>query len=337
MRRSFVTPHVGHGHTSAKIILFGEHSVVYGYPAIAMPLHSLRMTAHAERGDDGASQSDNGTSQSDNGASQSTLTSLGWSGPMQEAPAHFASVLRAVDVAMEFVGHPGAPIHITTASDFPQQRGLGSSAAAAGAVIRAILDAYDVSATPEQLFDLTQEAERIAHGRPSGLDAVTTSADSPVHFEAGVTTKLDFDLAAWIVIADSGIEGSTRETVGNVRSLYESSPDTTRPRLERLGAITEEAVEALRTRDIEGLGAMMTEAHGLLGELGVSIPKLDALVSAALDAGAVGGKLTGGGGGGCVIALAQSGEDARRIENAMVAAGAHAAWTHAPLARGVLA
>lgn len=101
------------------------------------------------------------------------------------------------------------------------------------------------------------------------------------------------------------------------RSLYESSPDTTRPRLERLGAITEEAVEALRTRDIEGLGAMMTEAHGLLGELGVSIPKLDALVSAALDAGAVGGKLTGGGGGGCVIALAQSGEDARRIENAM--------------------
>jgi len=323
MRRSFVTPHVGLGQTAAKIILFGEHSVVYGYPAIAMPLHSLRMTAHAEPVDDASGQS--------------TLTSLGWSGPMQEAPAHFASVLRAVDVAMEFVGHPDAPIHITTASDFPQQRGLGSSAAAAGAVIRAILNAYGVSATPEQLFELTQEAERIAHGRPSGLDAVTTSADFPVHFEAGVTTKLDFDLAAWIVIADSGIEGSTRETVGHVRLLYENSPETTQPRLARLGAITEEAIEELRTRDIEGLGARMTEAHGLLGELGVSIPKLDALVMAALDAGAVGGKLTGGGGGGCVIALAQSGEDARRIEDAMVAAGAHAAWTHAPLAREVVA
>lgn len=152
-----------------------------------------------------------------------------------------------------------------------------------------------------------------------------------------MTTKLDFDLAAWIVIADSGIEGSTRETVGHVRSLYENSPETTQPRLARLGAITEEAIEGLRTRDIEGLGARMTEAHGLLGELGVSIPKLDALVMAALDAGAVGGKLTGGGGGGCVIALAQSGEDARRIEDAMVAAGAHAAWTHAPLAREVVA
>ena len=323
MRRSFVTPHVGLGQTAAKIILFGEHSVVYGYPAIAMPLRSLRMTARSEP-DDGA-------------AGQSILTSLGWSGPMKDAPSHFASVLRAVDVGREFVGQPGAPIHITTASDFPQQRGLGSSAAAAGAVIRAILDSYGASATPEQLFDLTQEAERIAHGRPSGLDAVTTSADSPVHFEAGVTTKLDFDLGAWIVIADSGIEGSTRETVGHVRSLFENSPASTRPRLARLGAITEEAVEGLRTRDIEGLGASMTEAHGLLGELGVSIPKLDSLVSAAQEAGAVGGKLTGGGGGGCVIALARSGEDARRIEDAMVAAGAQAAWTHAPLAREVVA
>lgn len=323
MRRSFVTPHVGLGQTAAKIILFGEHSVVYGYPAIAMPLRSLRMTARSEP-DDGA-------------AGQSILTSLGWSGPMKDAPSHFASVLRAVDVGREFVGRPGVPIHITTASDFPQQRGLGSSAAAAGAVIRAILDSYGASATPEQLFELTQEAERIAHGRPSGLDAVTTSADSPVHFEAGVTTKLDFDLGAWIVIADSGIEGSTRETVGHVRSLFENSPATTRPRLARLGAITGEAVEGLRTRDIEGLGARMTEAHGLLGELGVSIPKLDALVSAAQEAGAVGGKLTGGGGGGCVIALARSGEDARRIEDAMVAAGAQAAWTHAPLAREVVA
>ncbi len=318
-----MTPHVGLGQTAAKIILFGEHSVVYGYPAIAMPLRSLRMTARSEP-DDGA-------------AGQSILTSLGWSGPMKDAPSHFASVLRAVDVGREFVGRPGVPIHITTASDFPQQRGLGSSAAAAGAVIRAILDSYGASATPEQLFELTQEAERIAHGRPSGLDAVTTSADSPVHFEAGVTTKLDFDLGAWIVIADSGIEGSTRETVGHVRSLFENSPATTRPRLARLGAITGEAVEGLRTRDIEGLGARMTEAHGLLGELGVSIPKLDALVSAAQEAGAVGGKLTGGGGGGCVIALARSGEDARRIEDAMVAAGAQAAWTHAPLAREVVA
>lgn len=134
-----MTPHVGHGHTSAKIILFGEHSVVYGYPAIAMPLHSLRMTAHAERGDDGASQVTTAPARVDDGASQSTLTSLGWSGPMQEALLiSLASCGRWMlrwslwDIlALRFI----SPRHRISR----QQRGLGSSAAAAGAVIRAIL------------------------------------------------------------------------------------------------------------------------------------------------------------------------------------------------------
>ena len=115
--KAFVTPHVGLGQTVAKIILFGEHSVVYGYPAIALPMHSLRMTARVEPvGPD----------------APSTLTGLGWSGPMHKAPSHFASILRARDVAVEFIGAPDAQMSITTQSEFPAQRGLGSSAAAAG-------------------------------------------------------------------------------------------------------------------------------------------------------------------------------------------------------------
>ena len=318
-----MTPHVGLGQTVAKIILFGEHSVVYGYPAIALPLRSLRMTARAEPA----------TVRSD----QSTLTSLGWSGPMQTAPSHFASILRAAAVTAEFVGHPQVPMDITTQSEFPAQRGLGSSAAAAGAVIRAILDAWDASATPEEIFTLTQEAEKIAHGRPSGLDAMATCASAPVHFQAGRTTELDFELDAWIVIADSGIKGNTRETVGHVRSLYETSFRTTRTSLSRLGRITEEAVEDLRERAIARLGNRMTESHGLLAGLGVSNERLDALVRAALDAGALGAKLTGGGGGGCVIALAPTREDARQVEQSMTAAGARATWIHAPLVEEVVA
>ncbi|MFT3877204.1 MAG: mevalonate kinase [Propioniciclava sp.] len=318
-----MTPHTGLGHAVAKIILFGEHSVVYGYPAIALPLRSLRMTARAEPFDDPNRRT--------------TLTSLGWSGPMTEAPAHFASILRAVAVATEFAGRPDAGIDISTHSEFPAQRGLGSSAAAAGAVIRAILDAYDVPATPQEIFHLTQEAERIAHGRPSGLDAMATSANAPVHFQAGTTTELDFALEAWIVIADSGIQGSTRETVGNVRSLYETSPETTRAALARLGSITEEAVDDLRAGNIAPVGAKMTQAHGLLAGLGVSNAPLDALVAAALEAGALGAKLTGGGGGGCVIALASTREEAQRVEAALIAAGARATWLHAPSAGEVAA
>ncbi|MFT0846361.1 mevalonate kinase [Actinomycetaceae bacterium L2_0104] len=317
-----MTPHVGLGQTVAKIILFGEHSVVYGYPAIALPLRSLRMTARAEP--------------AAGGSDESTLTSLGWSGPMRNAPSHLASILRAAAVTAEFVGRPDVPMDITTQSEFPAQRGLGSSAAAAGAVIRAILDAWDASTTPEEIFTLTQEAEKIAHGRPSGLDAMATSASAPVHFQAGQTTELDFELDAWIVIADSGIKGNTRETVGHVRSLYENSFRTTRTALSRLGRITEEAVEDLRKRAIARLGTRMTESHGLLAGLGVSNKQLDALVRAALDAGALGAKLTGGGGGGCVIALARTRDDARRVEQAMTAAGARTAWIHAPLVQQVV-
>lgn len=316
-------PHTGFGQAVAKIILFGEHSVVYGHPAIALPLPSLRMLARAEP--------------FDGPSSSNTLTSLDWSGPMRDAPAHFASILRAVAVATEFVGRPDAGIDVTTYAEFPPQRGLGSSAAAAGAVIRAILDAYDAPATPQEIFALTQEAERIAHGRPSGLDAMATSANAPVHFQAGITTELTFVLDAWIVIADSGIQGSTRETVGHVRSLYEASPLSTQASLARLGRIAEEAVEDLRDGDITGLGAKMTEAHGLLAGLGVSTVHLDALVTAALGAGALGGKLTGGGGGGCVIALARTRGDAQQIAQALTAAGARATWMHAPIAEEVVA
>lgn len=314
-------PHVGLGQTVAKIILLGEHSVVYGYPAIALPLHSLRMSARVEP----------------TRATQSVLTGLGWSGPMQNAPSHFASILRAAAVTAEFVGNPDVRLDITTQSEFPAQRGLGSSAAAAGAVIRAVLDAHDASATPEQIFTLTQEAETIAHGRPSGLDAMATSANTSVHFQAGRATELDFAFDARIVIADSGVMGATRETVGHVRSLYETSFRTTQASLSRLGRITEEAIADLRTGDIARLGTKMTESHGLLAGLGVSNDQLDTLVRAALDAGALGSKLTGGGGGGCVIALARTHEDARRIEDAMAAAGARATWMHAPLADEVVA
>lgn len=314
--KAFVTPHAGSGQTMAKIILFGEHSVVYGYPAIAMPLRNLRMNARVEP--------------TCGPSSTSTLSSLGWSGPLSEAPDRFSSIVRAAEAAAKFAGQPDTGMHITTQSEFPAERGLGSSAAAAGAVIRAILDAFDISATPQELFTLTQEAERIAHGSPSGLDAVATSAQAPVHFHAGVATDLEFNPAGWIVIADSGIEGSTRETVGHIRALHEHDPASVGAVLARLGALTDDVVGDLRTQDITGMGARMSEAHGLLASVGVSNEQLDTLVAAALDAGALGAKLTGGGRGGCVIALAANEHDAQEVAAALDAAGATATWVHAP-------
>jgi mevalonate kinase len=311
-----VEPHTGYGQTVAKIILFGEHAVVYGHPAIALPLTSLRMTAHV--------------TPTGGGAQESTLSGLGWTGRLQDAPSRFASIARAAEVASAFAGHPDAGLHISTRSDFPPERGLGSSAAAAGAVIRAVLDAYDVPATREEIFDLTQQAETVAHGRPSGLDAVATSSDTAVHFQGGQPTDLAYALDAWIIIADSGEEGSTLETVTHVRSRYNADPTATGVVLDRLGAITGEVVDDMRAGDIVDMGDRMTEAHHLLAGLGVSDERLDAMVAAAVDAGALGAKLTGGGRGGCVIALAGDETEAHRVEEALVLAGAASTWVHAP-------
>ncbi|MDN6259428.1 MAG: mevalonate kinase, partial [Corynebacterium sp.] len=232
--------HTGHGRTVAKVILLGEHSVVYGHPAVAVPLHSLHMNATVEPVEGPA-----------------RLTCLDYDGPVDGAPERLASVVKALEVACVFAGRPTTGLHVSTQADFPPERGLGSSAAAAGAVVRAVLDAADVAASPRELFELTQEAERIAHGRPSGLDALTTAAPGPVYFRDGVGSTFEMDLAAWIVIADSGVTGRTRETVGDLRRRYDADPQGVGPLLDELGEIADGAVADLRAGDVDALGDRM--------------------------------------------------------------------------------
>ena len=302
----------GHGQTWAKAILLGEHSVVYGHPAVAVPLQDLRMRATARPT-----------------SGPSTLTSLDYSGPLTQAGPRFASVARAFEVAREFSGCLDQAFEIVTVSDFPHERGLGSSAAAAGAVIRAVLDACQRAASADELFALTQLAEQVAHGRPSGLDAAATSSPSPIRFQRGEMRFLSQRIGrAHLVIADSGVHGSTREAVGGLRQRYEADTAAIGPLIDTLGALTQTAITALRDGDAPALGAAMNQGHAVLRELGLSLPVLDRLTDAARQAGALGAKLTGGGLGGCVIALADSAQAADRIRSALERSGASATWIH---------
>ena len=183
--------------TWAKIILFGEHAAVYGHPALVLPLHSLRMRARAVPLAQGPSR----------------LRGLGYDGPLDGAGPGFGSIRRAIETALDYAGHPDAAFAIETVSDFPPERGLGSSAASAGAVIRAVLNAYDIPARGQQLFELTQVAEQVAHGHPSGIDAAATAARGLIHFHSGRMNLVPTHLTAHIVVADSGIHGSTRAAV----------------------------------------------------------------------------------------------------------------------------
>lgn len=302
----------GRGRTWAKVILLGEHSVVYGHPAVALPLHDLRMrvTAAPVPG-------------------PSRLCSLDYRGPIDRSGPRFACVARAFDKAREFSGRLGQSFEITTRSDFPHARGLGSSAAASGAVIRAVLDACRRDASADELFALTQMAERVAHGNPSGLDAAATSSSSPIRFQGGRMRPVSQRIAhAHLVIADSGVQGSTREAVSGLRRRYEQDAEGVGPLIDGLGALARTAITALHDGDAPALGEAMNRAHTVLTGLDLSLPVLDRLVGAARRAGALGAKLTGGGLGGCVIALTGSEGAADRVRSALRRAGAPAAWTH---------
>lgn len=338
----------GYGETCAKVILFGEHSVVYGYSAIALPLKNLRMratvtgcdlageeTACCETCETATCETCETCSEIPESAESTipqnfdsliTLSCLDFTGKLSEVPQRFNSVRTAIHAALEFSGRVGDSLHVATESDFPPERGLGSSAASAGAVIRAILDYYKIRASEDEIFALTQSAERVAHGRSSGLDATATSASWPVHFSSGEFSRMEINMRAWLILADSGCKGMTRVTVDALRARMDAKPDAVKNQLDELGAIANQAAEDLALGRAADMGARMTRAHRILADLGVSTPQLDKLVQTACDYGALGAKLTGGGGGGCVIALADTEAAAERVSEALRAAGACGTW-----------
>lgn len=340
---------LGHGKTCAKVILFGEHSVVYGYPAVALPLRNLCINATVtdscpfknslensafdfsnevslDNQNANSNNADNQNADSQNIDDSVVLCALDFTGLLRDVPKRLASIRTAIHAALDFVGWDGKPLYVLTESDFPPERGLGSSAAAAGAVIRAILDYYGVEADKSKLFSLTQQAELVAHGRSSGLDAVATSSLAPVKYGDGSFSYMNIDMRAWIVLADSGCKGMTRVTVEALRKKREENPDFVNALLKELGDIALSAEDDLAQGRSKDMGARMLRAHKILAELGISTPLLDDLVNAAYNNGALGAKLTGGGGGGCVIALADSEDCARKVSEAFKSAGAKQTW-----------
>jgi mevalonate kinase len=307
-RRSGV---LGMGHTRAKFILMGEHSVVYGRAAIALPLPALTMRVDlvATPG-------------------RARIASALYTGDLVDAPADLAGPVAAIAAAGDAFGVSRDGITIAVESTIPAERGLGSSAATAGAIVHAFADAAGRVLDAREHADLVQIAERVAHGTPSGLDAVATNSRVPVLFRAGLVEGVPMALDAAFVIADTGVRGRTRDAVGSVRSLREERPRWAEARIGRLGDLAESAVHDLAEGTADRLGARMSEAHGLLSELGVSSDGLDALVRVATDSGALGAKLTGGGRGGCIVALVASPADAAAVSRALVDAGAHATWVY---------
>jgi mevalonate kinase len=280
-----------------KVILVGEHAVVYGTPAIAVGV-GIAATASARV------------------AAQPALTigdrrfELGSGEPEAGAPPEaraFSALLEALTRGEGEVAEVEAEVSLHQ----PAGVGLGASAAIGVALARAVSDALgrpSETLAPSEILVAAQAWENVFHGKASGIDAATAYHGGCLWFRPSVPAEpLRAAQPLRLAVAVAGPAASTRRMVESVAAFRAANARRADFLIHSIHALVQEARVALLLGRARELGALLDRNHELLGELGVSTPALDAACQAARDAGALGAKLTGGGGGGCVLALTDEG------------------------------
>jgi mevalonate kinase len=294
-----------------KIILFGEHAVVYGRPAIAAPVMQVKAKAVVTANPKGAPGQVK--IQAPEVGLDSTLEALDGGHPL-------AAAIHGVAAALEISRLPACTLKVT--STIPVAAGLGSGAAVSVAVIRALTSFLGHPLSDEQVCALAFEVEKIHHGTPSGIDNTVITYARPVYFVKDHPSEtLAVGALFTLVIADTGIVSPTKETVGDVRKAWQAKKDHFEALFDSVAGLVDSARHMIAIGQLESLGMLMDANHGVLGKMGVSSPELDRLAVAARRAGALGAKLSGGGRGGNLIALARP-KTAETIAAALRAAGA---------------
>lgn len=295
----------------AKIILLGEHAVVYNQPAIAVPVASLRATAHVE------------ANSGQTHGLHIALADLDRVLPVDiESEAVDDALALTARLVLKTLNAPAPDVTIHVQSQIPLASGLGSGAAVTTALARALSHTAGQPLENPRLNDLVYEIEKLYHGTPSGIDNTVVVFEQPVYFLRGQPIEpVSIGQPLALLIGDTGKSGLTRLSVGDVRRLYESQPEQIQPILDRIGQLVRQARKALEAGELQTLGALMNENHTLLQQLTVSSPELDTLVQAARSVGALGAKLSGGGRGGNMIALVTP-ETSAGVKQALLDAGA---------------
>lgn len=288
-----------------KVIWMGEHAAVYGYKALALPLREATVTITLTP------------------SFKASLTSPFYQGLIEHIPALFQPI-QALYYELTAFFNTGA-FQVDVETTFPLAAGLGSSAAMAAALTKAFYQAHGVPYDQKNLYDWIQRSESLAHGQASGVDASVISLEQPILFQKNQPSQpLEFQCESFLLVAYSEHKGHTKEAVEKIQA--QSHDPQTQHHLRALGALSESFIAAMPFKQPERIGRMMTQAHEHLKALGVSHATLDTMVDTALKHGALGAKLSGGGLGGCMIALIPEAPVLHKIQKAFHTQGWQRQW-----------
>jgi mevalonate kinase len=329
---------------TAKLILCGEHAVVYGRPAIALPLDSIRANVEISAGRAGRGIAINArdlrrrwrvADKPNNPLSQLIMSML----------AHLAALQPICPPA------PLPDLKISISSAIPIASGMGSGAAVATALVRALAAHLGHHLPPAEVSALVYASEQRYHGTPSGIDNSVIAYEQPIWFarqptkderrktkdaspdssfalrpssETPIAPLIEPVVVASplaLLIGDTGVRSATRLPVGEVRRRWQADPAPYEALFDQIGALVARARAALAQGDTYALGVLLNHNHELLQQIGVSSPELDALVVAAQAEGALGAKLSGAGWGGVMLALVTA-QASEQVAAALAAAGA---------------
>ena len=276
-----------------KLILLGEHAVVYNSPAIAVPLTSFKVHTLIEPAI-GQPQ----------GQIHIKADLLGIDHNVADlGKDHF--LVYPLNLLFSALGlHQTPTCNITITSELPIAAGLGSSAALAIALLRAMSAFLGYPLKPQELNTLAFQSEQAVHGRPSGIDNSVITYEKPVFYQRGETIEFLQPIREFtFIIADTGVRKSTRESTAQLAQNLADDPETYQPHLDAISDLVHQSKRSFQIGDLDALGAAINANQEHLSAMHLSSPELDHLILAAREAGALGAKLTGGGMGGHMLAL----------------------------------
>jgi len=294
----------GEGIGFGKAILFNEHFVVYGVPAIVSAIGNYTTSKVESIDKPGWKLNDN-----------RKATPKYKEEKIEQQKDSIDRILKKMDIDLSKKG-----LQITLEGTLYCASGIGASAASCVAIARALSDHFNKNLSDEEINEIAYEGEKGYHGTPSGIDNTAATYGGLIWFEKGdnqVIEKISIQAPIEIVMGNTGKVANTTAAVAGVKGRKEQNPEKYKEIFDRADNIAYLAKNALLNEDYQGLGKLMNENHKLLQQIEVSSRELDFLVKLARDQGALGAKLTGGGLGGNIIALTPGRELQEDVANAI--------------------